>query len=57
MGGLDKSKRILLLKDAKELVVAKGQKLFEAGDIVKGIYIVVEGVLRETMDHTEKRKG
>lgn len=47
----------MLLKDAQEIEVIKGQRLYQIGEAVKGVYVVVQGMFKETIDHKEKRKG
>mgnify|MGYP000941406935 FL=1 len=46
---LPQENRVLLLKDSSEIVLGKKERLYEPGSFVRGIYIVLEGVLRETM--------
>jgi len=48
---------VLLLKDSTEITLAKKQRLYEPASLIKGVYVVLEGVLRETIEHEEKRRG
>lgn len=54
---LPEENRILLLKDAVELNLNKRERLYEPGSLVRGIYLILEGMLRETIEQEEKKRG
>lgn len=44
--GLERDNLTMLLKDAKEIELAKKERLYEPGSLVRGVYLVIEGTLR-----------